>query len=121
MALPKTCCTQSHLIQHPNADVHTPTNVQKAMHTYHATRFHKKKTISLPSLPTLPCVVCVVPPCLVGCHGLVLVVVFFPVAIELVMVVVVIVAVQVVSVIINSVIQSLFPLFGSHLTFLLLP
>ena len=56
---------------------------------------------------------CVVLPCLVGCHGLLLVVVFFPVAIELVMVVVV-VAVQVVSVIINSVIQSLITLFGSH-------
>ena len=72
-----------------------------------------KKTISLPSLPTLPCVVCVVPPCVVGCHGFLLVVVFFLVAIELVLVVVV-VAVQVVSVIVNSVIQSLIQLFGSH-------
>ena len=39
MALPKTCCIQSHLIQHPNADVHASTNAQKAMHTCHASRF----------------------------------------------------------------------------------
>lgn len=97
----------SALIQHPNADVHTSTNAQKAMHTYHASRFQlmQQKIISLPSLSTPPCVVDVVPPCPVGCHGLMLVVVFCPVAVELV-------AVQVVSV--NSVLQSLIPLYGSH-------
>ena len=71
----------------------------------------QQKTMSLPSLLTPPCVVDVVPPHPVSCHGLVLIVIFCPVAAELVMVVVV-VAVQVVSV--NSVLQSLILLFGSH-------
>ena len=85
------------------------------MHTYHASRFQfmQQKPISLLSLSTPPCVVDIVPPRPVSCHGLVLVVVFCPVAIELVMAVVA-VAVQVVSAIVNSVIQSLIQFFGSH-------